>query len=116
VRIVIRNAQRHRLWLSCYFLAAGFFLAAFLVGRLRPPLPPPGSPEPLPNKTVDGNVMIVFSFVELSFGLLSIRQLDELFAVHLNVRPAQIDLISIRAPLLLKFLARDVGARRVTLR
>ena len=59
--------------------------------------------------------MIVFSFVELSFGLLSIRQLDELFAVHLNVRPAQIDLISIRAPLLLKFVARGVGARRIIL-
>ena len=53
-----------------YLFLAGFFLAGFLVGgRLRPPLPPPGSPVPLPGgrgvplaSIVDGNIMFVFSF------------------------------------------------------
>jgi len=51
-----------------YLFLAGFFLAAFLVGFLRPPLPPPGSPDPLPGfvplakSIVDGNFIVGFSF------------------------------------------------------
>jgi hypothetical protein len=64
----VRNAQRHRLLVSCaaaYFFAAGFFLVGFLVGRLRPPPPPPGSPGPAPNSIVEGNVMVDSPFLEL---------------------------------------------------
>lgn len=54
------------LLVKCYFLGAGFFLGVFLAGRLRPPLPPPGSPEPVPgfisNSMVDGKVMLVSPF------------------------------------------------------
>jgi len=59
---------------TSYFLGAGFFLAAFLGGRLPPPPPPPGSPEPEPNSIVEGNVIIGFSlFIETELRLLFAR-------------------------------------------